>query len=120
FTEFRDKWHIIYAGIDVDRFRPGDGPRAGVLSVGRLLPHKGANYVIEAIRPEVPLTVVGRRYEERYCELLTELSRGKKVTIVTEATDADVLRCYQTSQVMVFASVNKTIYGHESGLPELL
>jgi glycosyltransferase involved in cell wall biosynthesis len=120
FAQFRNKWHIISAGIDVEHFQPGRGPRKGILSVGRLLPHKGANYVVEAVRPETPLTVVGRPGDDRYFKLLTELSRGKDVTFVTDASDADVLRYYQAAQVMVFGSVNRTVYGDYSDLPELL
>ena len=35
-------------GVDVERFVPGRGG-TGVLYVGRLLPHKGVDYLIQAI-----------------------------------------------------------------------
>src|SRR6185503_9439353 len=52
FEKWRSKWQIIYAGIDIDRYKPEpSAKRKGVLFVGRLLPHKGVNYLIEAIDP---------------------------------------------------------------------
>ncbi len=74
------------------------------MSVG-YYPIKGVNYLIEAIGADVPLTVVGRPYQEKYYELLQQLSIGKNVTFVTDASDEEVIRRYQSSAVMVFPSV---------------
>jgi glycosyltransferase involved in cell wall biosynthesis len=121
FKEFRNKWGIIYAGIDADYYKPKNGlKREGVLFVGRLLPHKGINYLIEAVEPDVPLTVVGRPYHEEYFSLLKKLSVGKRVTFVTDASNDAVVQHYQSSAVKVFCSVNDTVYGDHTDLPELL
>jgi glycosyltransferase involved in cell wall biosynthesis len=121
FKEFKDKWGIIYAGIDTDYYKPRDDlKREGVLFVGRLLPHKGVNYLIEGVQPDTKLTIVGRPYHEEYFRLLQKLSVGKRVTFVTEATNEDVVRHYQSSAVKVFCSVNDTVYGDHTDLPELL
>ena len=121
FLDHRDRWSILFAGIDTERFRPlSNEARRGVLFVGRLLPHKGVNYLIEAMDPAVPLTVVGRPYDQEYFDLLSRLAEGKNVTFRTEATDDEVLRLYQTSEVSVLPSVCRTIYGKEFALPELL
>lgn len=121
FLEHRDRWSILLAGIDTDRYRPlPRAERRGVLFVGRLLPHKGINYLIEAVSPTTPLTIAGRPYDPEYFALLRRLAEGKDVTFYTEATDDDILRLYQTSAVSVLPSVCRTIYGHEFPLPELL
>jgi glycosyltransferase involved in cell wall biosynthesis len=121
FKEFRSKWRIIYAGIDTDHYKPnGILNREGVVFVGRLLPHKGVNYLIEAMDGDAPLTVVGHPYQKEYYELLQQLSAGKKVTFLTDASDEEVIRRYQSSAVMVFPSVYDTIYGDHTDLPELL
>lgn len=121
FEEFRSKWHIIHAGIDTDRFKPrADAMREGVLFVGRLLPHKGINYLIEAMDAHTPLTVVGRPYHPEYWRLLQELSAGKNVRFITDASDEELVRRYQSCAIKVFPSVYDTIYGHHTDLPELL
>jgi glycosyltransferase involved in cell wall biosynthesis len=121
FERFRSRWSILYAGIDVDRYRPEPGrQRRGVLYVGRILPHKGINYLVEAIDPGVPLRIVGRPYHQEFLQLLRRLAAGKDVTFVTDASDEQVLREYQSCAVAVLPSVNTTVYGDTTALPELL
>jgi glycosyltransferase involved in cell wall biosynthesis len=124
FERFRAKWRILYAGVDLDRYRPaaenGRQGRRGVLYVGRILPHKGINYLVEAIDPGVPLRIVGRPYHEEYLRLLHQLTAGKDVTFVTGASDEEVAREYQRCLVSVLPSVNTNVYGETTTLPELL
>jgi glycosyltransferase involved in cell wall biosynthesis len=124
FERFRARWRILYAGVDVERYRPpaehGEGSRRGVLYVGRILPHKGINYLVEAIDPGVPLRIVGRPYHEEYLRLLRQLAAGKDVTFVTGASDEEVVREYQRCLVSVLPSVNTNVYGETTALPELL
>jgi glycosyltransferase involved in cell wall biosynthesis len=121
FTAYRDRWSIIYAGIDTGYHRPAVGlERHGVLYVGRLLPHKGIDTLIEAVEPGMPLRIVGRPYHDEYFALLRRLAAGKDVTFITEAGDAEVLAAYQSAAVSVLPSVNRTVYGAYSDLPELL
>lgn len=112
---------LIYAGIDTERYRPDPGRgRSGVVFVGRLLPHKGVDDLIAAMDPGIPLHVIGRPYHEGYFELLQRLAAGKDVTFVTDASDDEVLRFYQSSAVAVLPSVYRTVYGDHVSLPELL
>ncbi|HEY2737179.1 MAG TPA: glycosyltransferase family 4 protein [Thermoanaerobaculia bacterium] len=122
FTAWRDRWSILLAGIDTQRFRPAalETERRGVLFVGRLLPHKGIDTLIAAVDPEVPLRIVGRPYHEEYFALLQEMAAGKQVTFVTSASDEEILGYYQTAAVSVLPSVNRTVYGDWAPLPELL
>jgi glycosyltransferase involved in cell wall biosynthesis len=120
FTEYRDRWSIIYAGIDTEYHRPAGRERRGVLYVGRLLPHKGIDTLIEAAEPDMPLRIMGRPYHAEYFALLQRLAAGKDVTFVTDAGDEEVLAAYQSAAVSVLPSVNRTVYGDYSDLPELL
>jgi glycosyltransferase involved in cell wall biosynthesis len=118
----RERWSILFAGIDTDRFSPpgGDAGREGVLFVGRLLPHKGIDVLIRALPPGVPLRIVGRPYHDEYLALLHRLAEGKQVTFVTDATDEQILGFYRSAAVSVLPSVNHTVYGDYTPLPELL
>ncbi len=121
FLGHRERWRIIYAGIDVEYYRPPASPnRRGVLYVGRLLPHKGIDTLIAAVDASTPLTLVGRPYHEDYRRHLDELSRGKNVTFVTAASDEEILGYYQAAAVSVLPSVYRSMYGDVSALPELL
>jgi glycosyltransferase involved in cell wall biosynthesis len=113
--------HVIYAGIDIDRYVPGLKERQRrVLFVGRLLPHKGINDLIDAIDETIPLTIAGRPYDARHYELLKARAAGKDVTFITDAADDDLLRLYQTCAVSVLPSVYHTVDGGYAPVPELL
>jgi len=121
FERFRDRWGILYAGIDIERYRPDPAlPRRGVLFAGRLLPHKGIDYLIQAIEPGVSLRIVGRPYDPEYLALLQRLSRGRDVTFITDASDEDLIREYRSAVVAVLPSVYTNVYRQYTGLPELL
>jgi len=91
-----------------------------VLFVGRLLPHKGINYLIEAMEDDVPLRVIGRPYDERYLALLRQLAAPKRVEFTTAATDDDIIAAYRQATVTVLPSVYTDIYGSYQPAPDLL
>ena len=61
------KLHVIYTGIDCDRFRPADSPRDPklILFVGRLVEVKGCEYLLRVMAyvqrhdPEAHLEIIG-------------------------------------------------------------
>jgi glycosyltransferase involved in cell wall biosynthesis len=122
FEAYRNRWSILFAGIDTDRFSPppADRRRDGVLFVGRLLPHKGIDVLVRAVDPGVPLRIVGRPYHDEYFALLRQLAEGKDVTFITDATDEQILDFYRSAAVSVLPSVDRTVYGDVVPLPELL
>jgi glycosyltransferase involved in cell wall biosynthesis len=115
---------LIKGGVDADRFAPpppGARPaRDRVLYVGRLLPHKGIDTLIEALPADLTLTLCGRPYHEPYYDRLRELAAGKRVEFVTDASDATLLDLYRRAYVNVLPSVYRDCYGTTYAAPELM
>jgi glycosyltransferase involved in cell wall biosynthesis len=115
---------VIRGGVDGTLFTPpADGlrPRRDrVLFVGRLLPHKGIDNLIEAMPPDLPLTLCGRPYDLAYYEMLRSRAAGKRVEFVTDADDARILDLYRRAWANVLPSVYRDCYGTTYVLPELM
>ena len=115
--------HLIYGGVDASKFAPPTSPPAApapVLFVGRLLPHKGVNYLIEAMPPDLPLQIVGGPYDAPYYQLLQELAQNKKVRFILRCSDQELVAAYRGALCIVLPSVYKSVFGDESKVPELL
>ena len=116
-----ESFEVIYGGVDPQKFSPGTGKKSKtVLFVGRFLPHKGIDYLIDAINGNLSLDVVGRIYHEGYFDLLKAKSRGKAVTFHTTVDDEELVERYRQSLVTVLPSVYETCYGERTVVPELL
>lgn len=117
------KSHVVYGGVPSEllRLAPVASEKKGqVLCVARLLPHKGINYLIEAMPSDVSLQLIGRAYHPDYFKLLQELARGKNVAFTTNAEDPDLWDAYRGAVVTVLPSVYRDVYGTEYAMPELL
>ena len=114
--------HVILGGIDTEKFSPCSSvPCDGsVVFVGRLLPHKGINYLVQGLPPDVPLKVIGQCMDERYLRDLQKLASGKRVTFQHDATDDDIVLAYRSALCVVLPSVYRHVYGEETKVPELL
>jgi glycosyltransferase involved in cell wall biosynthesis len=111
---------IILGGVDLAKFRRGTWPRAPkVVFVGRLLPHKGIDYLIEAVPDGVLLRVIGRPYDPVYFHHLRALAAGKRVEFVTDADDSRLVEELQTATVAALPSVYVTRDGASTLVPEL-
>ena len=121
YPEFR-RIEVVQGGVE-DAFLQRSLPaqrEAKALFVGRILPHKGINYLIEAMPPDVTLEVIGRTYDEEYFQALVALSRNKKVIFHTSASDDDLIKAYLSASVTVLPSVYTDMYGRHHVMPELL
>jgi glycosyltransferase involved in cell wall biosynthesis len=113
---------VIAGGVDDGFFVPV-APRQGrdrVVFVGRLLPHKGVDRLIAALPPDVPLTICGRPYDERYYQLLLALAAGRRVEFITDASDEDLRDLYSRAIAVVLPSVYIDCYGTPQAWPELM
>ena len=115
---------VVWGGVDVDRYRPGPkDPEPFALFVGRLLPHKGVDVLIDALPAGRRLVVAGRPDLARhgdYLRLLHERAAGKDVRFVVDASDAELARLYASATVAVLPSLWVDVYGRRHRVPELL
>lgn len=122
----QNKGVLIPGGIDTARFCPSTAisKRRQILFVGRLLPHKGVNYLIDAIRllddPTYTLTILGRVYHEAYYADLRAQAAGLNVEFIHDADDQCLLDVYRSAQVTVLPSVHTSCYGDYTPVPELM
>ena len=114
--------HVIMGGVDTDKFSPAAELQPGgpALFVGRLLPHNGVNYLIEALPEGMRLEIVGQAGESRYFDELKRIAAGKPVEFRQDCDDAALVAHYRRARCIVLPSVYRTIYGDETRVPELL
>jgi len=114
--------HVIWGGVDTLKFSPDAtvSQRQGVLFVGRLLPHKGVNYLIEGLPDEMPLSVIGKPYDQNFLTYLHKLATGKNVTFHHNCNDSTLVTAYRTATCIVLPSVYIDVYGGRTQVPELL
>jgi len=112
---------VVKGGIDLARFPHHPGPRRRqVVQVGRIMPHKGINFLIDAAGSDIPVVVAGRVVDQAYYQLLVEMSKEKQVTFITDADDTRVRELYENSAVTVAASVYQDLWGRPWPNSELL
>ena len=114
--------HVISGGVDTEKFSPDENiKRDGTaLFVGRLLPHKGVNDLIEALPVDMPSELVGRSYDARYLAKLKVLGKNKQITFRHDCDDAALVHAYRKAMCVVLPSVYTNMYGQETNVPELL
>ena len=120
--ESHSKAKVIYGGVDTQRFSPDPSTQKELLVVyvGRILPHKGVNDLIEALPEGLTLEVIGRPYNDRYYSDLKRLAQGKRVLFRHNCDDAEIVRAYRRATCVVLPSVYRDCYGNDSKVPELL
>lgn len=116
------KAHVILGGVDVEKFSPDELVKRDetVLFVGRLLPHKGINDLINAVPPDMPLEVIGQPYSSQFMHDLHEMVSDKRVLFRHDCDDVALVQAYRRAMCVVLPSVYRTMYGEETKVPELL
>lgn len=114
--------HVISGGVDTEKFSPNEKVACNgtVLFVGRLLPHKGVNDLVEAVTPDLPLELIGHAADARFLADLKTLAKDKQVNFRHDCDDTDLVEAYRRALCVVLPSVYRSLYGEETRVPELL
>ena len=113
---------VVWGGVDASRFSPGPPVRrdGGVLFVGRILPHKGVNDLVDALDADVPAQIIGPAPDARYLQELRARAHGKPIRFRSDCDDESLVEAYRHAACVVLPSVYRDMYGGESRVPELL
>ena len=81
--------HVIWGGVDLEKFAPGEvpAPRSAVVYAGRILPHKGIDQLVRAMPPTIDLQIIGQQSDGAYLEELHRLAAGKRVVFRHDCDD---------------------------------
>jgi len=132
----RQKITIIYNGINVDIFKPGEKADTGkfeIISASRLSHRKGFNYVIDAVNmlkeeyPNIHLTIAGGEgdAEKELKEQVKQLGLEDMVTFSGHYVFEEIAPKYRQADVFVFPSLNEGMSNNmleamASGLPIIM
>jgi glycosyltransferase involved in cell wall biosynthesis len=113
---------VILGGVDTDKYSPSSEVirEPLVVFVGRLLPHKGVDVLVQDLPPGLTLELIGRPYSDAYLARLRELAVGKRVLFRMDCDDKELVRAYRRAACVVLPSVYRDCYGNETKVPELL
>ncbi len=111
-----EKTHVFRNGVDLELFRPVDRDaerralgmtRRTLLSVGHLVPRKGHDLVIDALRelPDCDLVIAGTGEEETRLKAdVVRLGLESRVRLVGRIEQAELKRWYGAADALVLAS----------------
>jgi glycosyltransferase involved in cell wall biosynthesis len=114
--------HVVPGPVDTASYRPDSTTRDPklVLSVGRVLPHKGYERTIRALPPSMSLLIVGQHYDSDYLGFLRDCAAGKDVRLHEEISDDGVRELLHRAGLFVHASSHIGYRGQFYHKPELL
>jgi len=105
------QYDVIYGGVDLARYVYSEAKTRQVIFIGRLLPHKGVNYLLKALDPDVDCIIAGYKQDDRFFRLLQDIARTKRVKFLLSASDQEVVSRLRESSVLVLPSVDIDVYG---------
>jgi glycosyltransferase involved in cell wall biosynthesis len=113
--------NVVLGGVDTAKFSPLDSIRRSgtVVFVGRLLPHKGVNDLIQAAQ-DMDLEIIGSPCDARFVQDLKSLVAGQNVRFRYECNDVELVQAYRQALCVVLPSVYRDMYGGQTLVPELL
>jgi glycosyltransferase involved in cell wall biosynthesis len=111
---------ILYGGVDLEKHsrRTTLMHDGSIAFLGRILPHKGIHFLIDAVPPDRLLRVVGPVGAIEYLERLKLLSKGKRVEFLHGLSDEEVAQLLRKAAILVHPT--PTDAAGNAGVNELL
>lgn len=115
------KASVIWGGFDNSvSVQQVEKKSSKIISIGRILPHKGFHHLIKAIHEE-KLVIIGRPIDAAYLEYLRLLAKDKNVNFLLNASDSQLQEELKDASLAVFASTSTDHHDQKiDGEPELL
>jgi alpha-1,3-rhamnosyl/mannosyltransferase len=94
---------VIYGGVDLEvyRMRPRPEHDGSLVFLGRILPHKGVHFLIDAAPADCAVHVLGPAADAAYLADLKRRAQGKRVEFHHGLTDAEVVAYLQRAMALV-------------------
>lgn len=108
----------IYGGVDLTTHKPKYTKKNQVVFVGRLLKHKGIEYLIQGIPDGTLCVIAGHAYDKAYYEHLKSLANNN-VCFIVSASDDQIIKLLQESVALILPSVDRDYFGTRHENPEL-
>jgi glycosyltransferase involved in cell wall biosynthesis len=108
-------WRSEFSPLDFSNQR-----RREYLALGRVLPHKGLETIVDALTVDDVLHVVGPAPDDEYFAFLRERARQKQVRFHGCLPRADVQQLFKVATGLVSASTHHLYDGRQIEQPELL
>lgn len=115
----RNKYEVISGGVDLNKYTYNPKKKRKVIFIGRLLPHKGINYLLDALDEKTECVIAGHKLDDKYFRLLKMLARNKNVKFILSGSDSVIIKHLNESAVLVLPSVENDIYRTHHNTPEL-
>jgi glycosyltransferase involved in cell wall biosynthesis len=108
--------------VDTVRFSCDAAQARGrhALFVGRILPHKGLDDLVDAAAADIGVRIVGPAPAADYLKRLRVRADGRLVRFVHGLSDEALVAEYRRAACIVLPSVYRDREGHETVVPELL
>jgi glycosyltransferase involved in cell wall biosynthesis len=113
---------VISGGVDAGKFSPDEAGQRGrtPIFVGRILPHKGVDDLIDALPPGMALKIIGPLNRTGTIDALRARAAARPVTFCHDCDDRMLVSEYRRALCLVLPSVYRTTDGAETRVPELL
>ena len=98
---------VVYGGVDAERFRPPEptstpaGRPRRALYVGRMLPVKGVEWLVQSLDPTTPCTLLGPEYDAAFSRRLRSLAQGKDIQFLPAVDGEALVSAYQNAACVV-------------------